>query len=84
LWFLHLVEVADVHHTRVRAFGSWCPLVGVLEFALYPLVDVAGSVAEVFADPKPWWTFMSVAPGVDGGHRHTEVLGEFLDGEQSI
>ena len=49
-----------------------------------PRLDIPRPVPEVFADPKPWWTFMSVAPGVDGGDRHTEVLGEFLDGEQSI
>jgi len=47
-----------------------------------PLFDVAPPEAEVFTDPKPQWPFASVAPCIDGGHRHTEIVGEFLDGEE--
>jgi hypothetical protein len=49
-----------------------------------PLFDVAPPEAEVFTDPKPQWPFASIAPCIDSGHRHTEIVGEFLDGDKPV
>lgn len=49
-----------------------------------PLLDVAPPEAEVPADPESWGTLVPVAPGVDGGYRYGEILGEFTGGEQLI
>jgi hypothetical protein len=35
-------------------------------------------------DAESGWAFVSVSPCVDGGDRHSEVVGEFLDREKPI
>ena len=49
-----------------------------------PLLDVAPSVAEVFTYPEAGWTLSAVAPAVESCHRHVEVVGELLNGEQRV
>ena len=53
-----------------------------LELALDPLVDVDGSVAEVFPDAESGWALPVVSPRVDRGYRDVEVFGEFLSGDE--
>jgi len=49
-----------------------------------PLLDVAPPEADMATDAKSGWTFVSVSPCVDGGDRHSQVVGEFLDCEKPI
>lgn len=49
-----------------------------------PLLDVTPPEANVSADAESGWTLVSVSPCVDGGDRHSQVVGEFLDGEKAI
>ena len=35
-------------------------------------------------DAEPGWAFPAVAPPVDGGDGYSEVVGEFLDGEERL
>jgi hypothetical protein len=49
-----------------------------------PVLDVTPSEPEVSTDPEPGWAFTAVAPPVDGGDGHSQVGGEFLDGEERL
>jgi hypothetical protein len=49
-----------------------------------PVGDVAGAEAEMAADTEPRWAVAAVAPGVDGGDGDAEVVGEVLDGEETV
>lgn len=49
-----------------------------------PLGDVTGAEAEVAADTEAGWAVAAVAPSVDGGDGDAEVVGEVLDGEESV
>ena len=49
-----------------------------------PVGDVAGAESEVSTDPESGWAFTAVAPPVDGGDGHSQVGGEFLDGEERL
>lgn len=40
-----------------------------------PLLDIAGSVSDVLADSEPGWTSAFMAPGVQRGDGHGQVLG---------
>lgn len=56
----------------------------VLELTLDPVLDVLPSVADVSSDPEPWRSFSPVPPLVEGGHRHSQVVGEILHAEKAI
>lgn len=67
-----------------RKAGSVRSSLLILQLTFDPGFDVSASVAEVAADSEAGWALAAVPPGVDGGDRNTQVLGELLDGEQSI
>jgi hypothetical protein len=56
----------------------------VLQLAFDPGFDVSTSVTEMAANSEAGWSQAAVPPGVNGGDRNAQVLGELLDGEQSI
>ncbi len=49
-----------------------------------PLLDVAGSVSDVFSDSEPGWAGAFVTPGVQRGDWNAQVVGELLGGEQAV
>jgi hypothetical protein len=49
-----------------------------------PVGDVAGAESEVAADPEAGWAVTAVSPGIDGGDRNAEVVGEILDAEEAV
>jgi hypothetical protein len=55
-----------------------------VELSLYPLFNVASSIAEVAADSESWWSLAAVPPRVEGGDGNPEVAGEVLGAEQFI
>ena len=56
----------------------------ILQLVVYPLVDVAFAVAEVFAGSEAWGSLSAVAPGVEGCEGNFEVFGELLGGEERV
>jgi hypothetical protein len=58
-------------------------LVG-FELAVDPPFDVAPAVPDVLADPEPPRALPPVPPLIQGGRRHPEVPGEFLDAQQPL
>ncbi len=47
-----------------------------------PFFYVGLSVSEMSAYSEAWWSLSPVPPLVEGGHRHPEIFGEVLDGQQ--
>jgi hypothetical protein len=45
----------------------------------HPVLDVAPSEAEVFADPESFGAGIAVPPGIDGLHGDFEIIGELFD-----
>jgi hypothetical protein len=56
----------------------------LLELTFDPLLHIAPAVPEVLTHPKPRRALASVPPLVQGGRRHAEVVGEFLDAQQPL
>ena len=56
----------------------------VFELCGDPPLDVGEPVAEVASGPEPWGALPAMPPRVDGGDRHTQVVGEFCGGEQTV
>jgi hypothetical protein len=78
------IDRSSLAGLNVQVDADTCSAADIVELMIDPLFDVAPPEAEVFTDPESQWAFASVAPGIDGGHRHTEVLGELVDGQQPI
>ncbi len=57
---------------------------GIAKLAVDPAFDVAPPVTKVPADAKTWWTLAASPPGIDGGQRNLEVLGEVPCRHQAI
>lgn len=49
----------------------------VVALVVEPGQDVGPAVADVAADAVARWTLATVAPLVDGLHRHGQVVGQF-------
>ncbi len=56
----------------------------IVELVFDPLCDVGPPVADVSAYSESWWSLSSVSPLVEGGYRDSEIVGEFLDGEEPV
>ena len=57
---------------------------GSVELTSDPALYVGGPVADVFADPESGRANAGIAPGIEGGNRHVEVVGELPGGEKPI
>ena len=64
--------------------GSQPVPVRLCELVVDPAFDVAPSEAEMSADPETGWSSPAIAPRVDGGYRHLEIVGQVFNGEQPI
>jgi hypothetical protein len=49
-----------------------------------PLLDIAPPVTDMSAHAEPGWTFLPVAPLIEGGHGYAEVFGELLDSDELV
>ena len=56
----------------------------LLELLLDPGLNFAPSVPEVSPDAETWWPFPAVPPLIERGDRHSEIVGELLDSEESV
>jgi hypothetical protein len=72
----------DPHSLPWELLRVPCP--DFVELVIEPLFDVVPPEAHMSTDAESGGTFVSVSPRVDGGDRHPEVVGEFLDGEKPI
>jgi len=57
---------------------------GIAKLAVDPAFDITPPVAKVPADAKTGWTLAAPPPGIDGGKRNLEVLGEVPCRHQAI
>jgi len=50
-----------------------------VELVFNPPLNVAPSVADISSDAKAGRTLAPIPPLVEGGHRHTEIVGELIN-----
>jgi len=67
-----------------RAEGDIRSPADILELVLDPLLDVAPAIADMSAYSEAWRSLTSIPPLVEGGYRHSEVIGELLDGGEPV
>ncbi len=56
----------------------------MLELIFDPILDVPRPVAEIPPHSKTRRPFSPISPLVEGGYRHSEIVGKFFHGEQLI
>jgi len=54
------------------------------ELVADPSLDITPPITEVAANPEAGRSSAVVSPGVDGGDRDVEVMGELLGAEQRV
>jgi hypothetical protein len=53
----------------------------ILKLAFDPLHDIGPSVADMPTDTEAGWSLSPIPPLVQGGHRHSEIVGEVFHAE---
>jgi hypothetical protein len=56
----------------------------MLELVFDPILDVPLPVADIPPHAKTRRPFSPISPLVEGGYRHSEIVGKFFHGEQLI
>lgn len=79
-------SIVDSIGWAMSALRSLChvAMTRLRDAVLDPAFDISPSVSHMTTNTESWGTVAVVPPGVDGGDRHTEILGEIFHCEQFV